>query len=59
MSKLTSSPLFGAAVGAVVALALYKVFKISPVLFVLLVLSPLSLKRVRASILSYWNSKKA
>jgi uncharacterized membrane protein YgaE (UPF0421/DUF939 family) len=59
MSKLTSSPLFGAVVGAFVALALFQILKISPVLFVIVVLSPLCLKRVRASIISYWNPKKA
>lgn len=58
MHKLTSSPLFGAVAGAVIALALYHIFKVSIVLFVLVVLSPLCLKKVRASIVSYWKSKK-
>lgn len=58
MHKLTSSPLFGAVVGAFVALALFQILKISPLLFLLVVLSPLCLKKVRASIVSYWKSKK-
>jgi len=58
MHKLTSSPLFGAVAGAVIALALYNVFKVSPVLFALVVLSPLCMKRIRASIIAYWKSKK-
>lgn len=58
MHKVTSSPLFGAVVGAIVALGLYQVYKISAILFALLVLSPLLKKSVRASIVSYWNSKK-
>lgn len=58
MHKLTSSPLFGAVVGAFVALGLFQILKFSPILFLLVILSPLCLKRVRASIVSYWNSKK-
>ncbi len=59
MRAITSSPLFGAVVGAIVALALFQILKISPILFLAVVLSPLCLKRVRASIVSYWKSKKA
>lgn len=58
MYKLTSSPLFGAVVGAFVALALFQILKISPVLFAFVILSPLCLKRVRAAIISYWKEKK-
>lgn len=58
MRTLTSSPLFGAVVGAIVALALFQILKISPLLFLAVVLSPLCLKRVRASIISYWKEKK-
>lgn len=59
MQKLTSSPLFGAVAGALIALALYHVFKLSPILFLLVALSPLCFKKVRMSIISYWKSKKA
>jgi len=59
MHRLTSSPLFGAVVGAIVALALFQILKISPLLFLVVVLSPLCLKRVRTSIVSYWKNKKA
>jgi len=59
MHRLTSSPLFGAVVGAIVALVLFQILKFSPILFLLVILSPLCLKRVRASIVSYWKEKKA
>jgi uncharacterized membrane protein YgaE (UPF0421/DUF939 family) len=58
MHRLTSSPLFGAVVGAIVALILFQILKFSPILFLLVILSPLCLKRVRASVISYWKEKK-
>lgn len=58
MHTLTSSPLFGAVAGALIALALYQIFEVSPVLFAAVVLSPLSVKRVRTALISYWKSKK-
>lgn len=57
MHRLTSSPLFGAVVGALVALALFQILKVSPLLFLAVVLSPLCLRKVRGAIVSYWKRK--